>query len=87
MKTFFTISIFACSGLLMLFLSACGPSDSLKAEAYRAGREVSKNERCRDIKPPLMVPSRYDDSSGSGELVSQFRAGMYAAKNDSTLCN
>ena len=41
------------AGLLALFLSACGPSDSFKAEAYRAGWEVSKNERCRSIEPPL----------------------------------
>lgn len=67
-------------------LVACGPSDSLKDEAYDAGWRSAYNERCHNIAPPLMIPSKYDDSTGNGEVVSVYRAGIADAVADRNLC-
>lgn len=72
---------------LTVFLVACGPSDSLKDEAYNAGWQSAWNERCRGIDPPLMMPSKYDDSRNSGELVYSYRAGIVGAKASGDLCD
>ena len=72
--------------IITVLLTACGPSESLTEEAYDAGWRSVWNERCRGIKPPLMMPSKYDDSTGSGKLVSHFRAGIADAEADKNLC-
>lgn len=65
----------------------CGPSEALQEEAYDAGWNSAWNELCRDVEPPLMMPSKYDDSMGSGELVGYYRAGIADAKANPNLCN
>jgi hypothetical protein len=72
--------------MLAVLLSACGPSESSKEDAYDAGWRSAWNEKCRDIPAPLMMPSEYDDSKGSGELVGYYRSGIYDAKADKDLC-
>ena len=71
---------------LTVLLSACGPSDSEKDEAYEAGWESIYNERCRGIAQPMMIPSKYDDSTGRGELVNYYRSGVADAEADPNLC-
>lgn len=70
-----------------IIIAGCGPSESLREEAYDAGWNSAYNERCRNIDPPLMMPSKYDDSTGSGELVGHYRAGIADAKADPNLCD
>lgn len=71
---------------LTVLLSACSPSDSQKEEAYGAGWNSIYNERCRGIAQPMMIPSKYDDSNGSGELVNYYRSGIADAESDPNLC-
>lgn len=83
MKT--SIQLLAVASLTAL-LSACSPSDSHKEEAYEAGWNSIYNERCRGIQQPMMIPSKYDDSNGSGELVNYYRSGIADAEGDPNLC-
>lgn len=83
MKT--PLQVFAATSLVVL-LSACSPSDSQKEEAYEAGWNSIYNERCRGIAQPMMIPSKYDDSNGSGELVNYYRSGIADAEADPNLC-
>ena len=71
---------------LTALLSACSPSDSLKEEAYEAGWNSIYNERCRGIEQPMMMPKKYDDSNGRGELVRYYRSGIVDAEADPNLC-
>jgi|TARA_B110001469_G_scaffold87408_1_gene82921 hypothetical protein len=71
---------------LTVLLSACSPSDSQKEAAYEAGWNSIFNERCRGIAQPMMIPSKYDDSNGSGELVNYYRSGIADAESDPNLC-
>lgn len=71
---------------LTVLLSACSPSDSLKEEAYESGWNSIYNERCRGIEQPMMIPSKYDDSNGSGELLDYYRSGAADAASDPNLC-
>jgi hypothetical protein len=71
---------------LTVLLSACSPSDSEKDEAYEAGWNSIYNERCRGIEQPMMIPKKYDDSNGSGELVNYYRSGIADAEADPNLC-
>ena len=71
---------------LAVLLSACSPSDSEKDEAYEAGWNSIYNERCRGIEQPVMMPSKYDDSTGRGELVYYYRSGVADAEADPNLC-
>lgn len=80
------IKIFVCIVALGALLFSCGPSESLKEEAYEAGWNSIWNERCRGIAQPLMVPSKYDDSKGSGEILSYYRSGIADAIADPNLC-
>jgi len=80
------IKLFFCLVFLLVFLSNCGPSDSLKEEAYEAGWNSIWNERCRDIAQPLMVPSKYDDSKGNGEILGYYRSGIADAIANPNLC-
>jgi hypothetical protein len=34
----------------------------------------------------MMIPSKYDDSNGSGELVNYYRSGIADAEGDPNLC-
>jgi hypothetical protein len=34
----------------------------------------------------MMIPKKYDDSNGSGELVSYYRSGIADAEADPNLC-
>lgn len=72
--------------LLLSLFAGCGPSQAKLDEAYEAGWTSIYNERCRGVEQPLMMPSQYDDSKGSGELVSAYRAGITDAKADPNLC-
>jgi hypothetical protein len=72
---------------LAVLLSACSPSDSLKEEAYEAGWNSIYNERCRGIPQPMMIPKKYDDSNGGGELVNYYRSGIADAEANPNLCN
>lgn len=83
MKT--SIQVLAAT-LLAVLLSACSPSDSQKEAAYEAGWNSIYNERCRGIEQPMMIPSKYDDSNGSGELVYYYRSGVADAEADPNLC-
>ena len=83
MKT--SIQVLAAT-LLAVLLSACSPSDSQKEAAYEAGWNSIYNERCRGIEQPMMIPSKYDDSNGSGELVNYYRSGIADAESDPNLC-
>lgn len=69
-----------------ILFGACGPTEDAKEEAYSAGWNSAVDERCKKIEPPLMMPSKYDDSKDSGELVQAYRSGIADAKADSTLC-
>lgn len=71
---------------LAVLLSACSPSDSQKEAAYEAGWYSIFNERCQGIAQPMMIPSKYDDSNGSGELVNYYRSGIADAESDPNLC-
>tara|TARA_B110001469_G_scaffold119193_1_gene126558 strand:+ start:863 stop:1117 length:255 start_codon:yes stop_codon:yes gene_type:complete len=71
---------------LTVLLSACSPSDSQKEAAYEAGWNSIYNERCRGIAQPMMIPKKYDDSNGSGELVNYYRSGIADAEADPNLC-
>ena len=71
---------------LTVLLSACSPSDSQREAAYEAGWNSIFNERCRGIAQPMMIPSKYDDSNGSGELVNYYRSGIADAESDPNLC-
>jgi hypothetical protein len=87
-----TIELRPCAKALLIcalagVITGCGPSKSLKEEAYDAGWDSAWNERCNDLEPPLMMPSKYDDSTESGELVRYYRAGIADAKADSGLCD
>ena len=79
------IQVLAVASLTVL-LSACSPSDSQKEAAYEAGWNSIYNERCRGIEQPMMIPSKYDDSNGSGELVNYYRSGIADAESDPNLC-
>lgn len=73
--------------LILAVLTGCGPSDSLKDEAYDSGWDNAYNEKCHKIEPPLMIPSQFDDSTSKGELVSYYRSGYTEALADPELCN
>lgn len=72
--------------VLGIYATGCGPSQAKLDEAYEAGWTSIYNERCRGIEQPLMMPSQYDDSKGSGKLVSAYRAGIADANVDPNLC-
>jgi hypothetical protein len=77
--------------LLVLFgmtvaLAACGPSHEDLDAAYDAGYDAAWREKCRGQVLPLMMPSQFDDSTGSGRLVSMYRSGYAEGKNDPGLC-
>jgi hypothetical protein len=80
------IKIFVYIVILGAFLSSCGPSESHKEEAYEAGWNSIWNERCQGIAQPLMVPSKYDDSNGSGEILGYYRSGIADASANPNLC-
>jgi len=87
-----TIELCPCAKALVIWalacaITGCGHSESLKEEAYDAGWDSAWNERCKDLEPPLMMPGKYDDSTGSGELVRYYRAGIADAKADPGLCD
>ena len=67
-------------------LTACGPSDDDLDAAYDAGYDAAWREKCRGQELPLMIPSQFDDSTGSGRLVSMYRSGYAEGKNDPGLC-
>lgn len=71
---------------VLTFLTGCGPSDSLKDEAYDSGWDSAYDERCHKTEPPLMIPSQFDDSTSDGELVSYYRSGYAEALADRDLC-
>lgn len=66
--------------------TGCGPNQAKLDEAYNAGWRSIYNERCQGIEQPLMMPSQYDDSKGSGKLVAAYRAGIADAEADPNLC-
>ena len=68
------------------FSSPFGSSEQLKNEAYSAGWNSIWNERCKNMTLPLMIPSKYDDSSKSGELVGYYRSGISDATTNPKLC-
>ena len=77
-------------GLLIFSIAAmllgCGPSDELKDEAYSVGYNSIWNEKCNGIAQPIFIPKKYDDSTGSGEVLSYFEAGIIDAQGNSNLC-
>ena len=72
--------------VLSSLLAGCGPSDSLKKEAYDAGWNSIFNEKCHGIAQPMMVPKKYDDSTGSGVVLGYYRSGIADASADPNLC-
>ena len=73
--------------ILGILLAGCGASESFKEEAYEAGWNSIWNERCRGIAQPLMVPKKYDDSKGSGEILGYYRSGIADASANPNLCD
>ena len=70
--------------IIALLLAGCGinePSDEMKEAAYGAGYEIGYAEVCLKQPGPLMIPSDYDDSKGSGILVGNYRAGWADGAN------
>ena len=76
-----------CTIVLGALLSGCGPSESLKEEAYVAGLNSIWNKKCQGIVQPFMVPDRYDDSSRDGEVLRYYYVGIADASVSPDLCD
>lgn len=74
-----------------LVMVSCGQDERMEAaladEARWMGWYVGTAERCGpDVRHPLGIPSRYDDSLEEGRLASAFQDGYRRGVHEETPC-